>query len=418
MSEAVAQTRAPAPAGEEQTRPPTSSAKTGIYPELSTLSVEGKQLFDDVFGAGSGAAHARRFEWQYGQGGTGAGSHLDLFWHQGRAVGSLGTLPTTLYVNGAAQAAYFTADLTSSPDYRNRGIGARLMQAFVKQPGIPLALAVSPDARTLLLRMGFEEVPLTVMFRVLSLEAMVMRKDPIAMRDARLAPIARIILRFLDSARPIWSPAAAVGAALRSPPGALERVGGQPVLRVWQSILANVPGLGTSGVAITHIEHFPESVDALHQRLAAEWPVAHLPSSANLNRRYSTHPSHQYLIQLAHPAGHSSHTDPCGYAVWRTFVEPDGRVMAHLMALVTAPGARDVQDALLHAGVEALVARRAYAIKAVVSHPAMQAALQRHLFFAHGESPGLYFHTTESTVREHLRQPWLIGLGASDADVG
>lgn len=393
----------------------TPQDRTGIEPEGEILSSAVRELFDDAFGPGAGLAHQTRYPWQYRHGGTGEGSRLNVFWHKGQAIGSLGALPCTLFVDGEALPAKFTADLCSSQAWRNRGIGARLMQQFVRESGLSLAFAVSPDARTLLLRMGFQEAPLKVYFRVLRLEGLADRRLHAPMRDARLAPVMREALRLTDASQPLWSPLVSAGRALLEAHSPL----GARLQHSAANLRACLPSIGRQRVEVETVARFPGCMDILEAPLSQQYPVALLPDSAALNRRYADHPSHNYLLQLAWRRGL-----PVGYAVWRVFQEDHLR-MAHLSTLVAAPTDSACLDALLQHGLQRMYEAGAYAVKAIGSPLALADALERQLFFPRGESPGLYFYcpTAEKampnaqTLQARLAQPWLIGLGASDADI-
>lgn len=390
--------------------------RSGIESEGTHLSPEVAGLFDASFGSGSGAAHQARYAWQYGHGGTGTGSVLRVFWHKGEAIGSLGSLPCTLYVDGVAHTAKFTADLCSAPLWRNKGIGARLMQQFVKEPGLSLAFAVSPDARTLLLRMGFQEVPLKTYFRVIRLEGLADHRYPVELRDSRLAPLMRGALKAVDVSQGLWNPLVAAGQSWRRSRNTIQ----QRFLESADTLSAYLPSFREQSVEVEGVPRFPGAMDILQEPLAAAYPVAILPSAAELNRRYADHPSHTYKLALAWRQGL-----PVGYAVWRIFRE--GRqTMAHLSALVASPTDTLCLNALIQQGLSHLHEAGAYAVKAVTNVPGIMQALDRHLFFERGQSPGLYFYcppnghqgSSYEALSARLSGSWLMGLGTSDADVG
>lgn len=408
---------------------PNPAERSGIFSEGPQLSAQAQTLLDEVFGAGAGARHALRYPWQYSQRvGASEPARLELFWHLGRVVGSLGWLPDTLYIEGVATPVRFTADLTSAAAYRNRGVGARLLKRLMSEPvdagsipPLPLAMAVSPDARSLLLRQGFEEVPLQVFFRVLSLEGLAHRKEPILMRDGRLAPPARMLLRLADGLEPSLEPLLGALSAARAATelGSATAGRGQDKKsmsmhhRLWAQ-LQQLPMRRRAAreVQVQEVSQPSQAVERLSQRLRTRWPVAFLPSQEQLQWRYRQHPQHSYRILEASRGGVLT-----GLACWRIFEELDGLRMAHLMELIADPDDAGTWDALLHAGLALLRHERVFAVKALSGHPGVSAWLARYAFLPHGDSPGLYFHAPEPTRRAALRRPWLVGLGASDTDV-
>lgn len=364
-----------------------AQAREGLEPDLQAL-------FDRVFGLGSGSAHARRAVWQYQGEAAARGARLEVLRHAGQPIATLGTLPDRLFVHGQARASRFTADLGADPTWRSRGVGARLLRDFARAPGLPLAFSVSPDAHRLLTRMGFVELPLQSSFRVLRLEGLLRRRLRLELRDGRLGPILMAAARLVDR---------------------LEPHGSSLLLPLWAraSQLPALKGGGSSDLIVRPFERFTVEMHALTERLGQTWPVIFSPDVPALIHRYDRHPFHTYRRWALMRAGR-----PEGYVVWRVFEEPDGLRMATLMTLQVARSELEGARRLLRVGLEALRAEGVFAVRALSGHPFLLEALTREGFFPYGSSPGLLFLPRNEEERTWLSEPWWIGYGTSDAEVG
>lgn len=376
--------------------PPESTRQATHASSSSDLEHALEAFFDRVFGPGSGAAHARRAVWQYQGEARALGAHLEVLRYQGQPIGTLGSLPERLFVQGERHESRFTADLGADPAWRNRGIGARLLRAFAQGSGVPVAFSVSPDAHAVLTRMGFEEVSLQPLFRVLRTEGLLERRLKLELRDGRLGPMLRAASRLVDASESTWSPLVNRLYARRQhlPP--------------WQA-----PSAPRVRLEVRPITGFASTLDPLTEDIGQAWPLVFSPDARALSVRYDQHPFHRYQKWLLTRNG-----VPAGYAVWRVFQEADGLLMATLMTLQVAMADPRGTQLLLRTGLDALRREGVFAVRALGSHPFLHQALLRERFFPHGSSPGLLFLPRNDAERSWRDLPWWIGFGTSDAEVG
>ncbi|HZR08108.1 MAG TPA: GNAT family N-acetyltransferase [Myxococcales bacterium] len=121
----------------------------------------------DHYGADAAQADPAYVDWQFrdAPGAAESGAPLHVAWKDGRIVGTIGTVRTSVWVNGQPEPCSWVIDFAVHRDLRRSGIGDALAAVSRAEPRTRLVLEVTPAARGIAARAGHQvlgEVPLLV----------------------------------------------------------------------------------------------------------------------------------------------------------------------------------------------------------------------------------------------------------------
>jgi GNAT superfamily N-acetyltransferase len=107
------------------------------------------------YGADAAQADPAYVDWQFrdAPGTAGGGAPLHVAWKDGRIVGTLGTVRTTVWVKGQPEPAAWVIDFAVHRDLRRSGIGEALGAVSRGERETRMILEVTPAAARLSLRM-------------------------------------------------------------------------------------------------------------------------------------------------------------------------------------------------------------------------------------------------------------------------
>jgi GNAT superfamily N-acetyltransferase len=110
------------------------------------------------YGAHATQADPAYVDWQFrdAPGASECGVPLHLAWKDGRVVGTMGTIRTTVFVHGRPEAGAWVIDFAVQKELRRSGIGDALGAASRAEAAARLILEVSPAARGIANRAGYE----------------------------------------------------------------------------------------------------------------------------------------------------------------------------------------------------------------------------------------------------------------------
>src|ERR1700693_789649 len=121
----------------------------------------------DHYGADAAQANPAYVDWQFrdAPGTQERGAPLHVAWKDGRVVGTIGTVRTTVWVKGQPEPGAWVIDFAVHRDLRRNGIGEALGAASRAERATRLILEVTPAARGIATRAGYRvmgDVPLLV----------------------------------------------------------------------------------------------------------------------------------------------------------------------------------------------------------------------------------------------------------------
>lgn len=121
----------------------------------------------DHYGFDAAQANPAYVDWQFrdAPGTAASGAPLHVAWKDGRIVGTMGTMRTTIWVKGQPEPGAWVIDFAVHRDLRRSGIGEALGSVSRAGPTTRLLLEVTPAARGIAARAGYEaigDVPLLV----------------------------------------------------------------------------------------------------------------------------------------------------------------------------------------------------------------------------------------------------------------
>ena len=241
-------------------------------------AVEG--LYRRVFGNDAAESSRLRWEWQYRRNPNNPG-HEPEIWiaREGPAiVGQYATMPVRVSMGGREVQGSWGMDVMVAPERQRQGLGEQLFRTWDRNVGASLGLGLSESSYRLFQKMRWPDVGPVPCF---------------------VKPLTRRALR-----RPNW-------------PTGLNRLVSALTLPVVKIVGRDRP----LGAEVRLIQRFDDSFTALWEELAPKFDLAVRRDAAYLNWKYVNAPHVRYSI-----AALRRNDRNVGYAVYRSFHEPRGRV--------------------------------------------------------------------------------------------
>ena len=289
------------------------------------------------YGAGSAQADGAYVDWQFrdAPGVAATGAPLHVAWKEGRIVGTIGTIRTSLHVAGRVVPACWVVDFAVSRELRRGGIGEALSAASRADGRTRLVIDATPATQGIIARAGhhgFGDVPLFV--RPI---------DP--RRLSRSHRLPRPLAVLAGATRPAF--AALDAAALRS--------------------------ARSQRVELVETAALDERADALFAALAGRHPVICRRDRAWLEWRFQRYPRKgRYRLHWLMKGGEAA-----GYAVLREGVHRD--LAAGVLADYLSPP--ELVPALLALAIERFRAAGAAVVTCLNLNPRAAGAFFRLGFF-------------------------------------
>jgi len=241
-------------------------------------AVEG--LYRRVFGNDAAESSRLRWEWQYRRNPNNPG-HEPEIWiaREGPAiVGQYATMPVRVSMGGREVQGSWGTDVMVAPERQRQGLGEQLFRTWDRNVGASLGLGLSESSYRLFQKMCWPDVGPVPCF---------------------VKPLTRRALR-----RPNW-------------PTGLNRLVSALTLPIVKIVGRDRP----LGAEVRLIQRFDDSFTALWEELAPKFDLAVRRDAAYLNWKYVNAPHVRYSI-----AALRRNDRNVGYAVYRSFPEPRGRV--------------------------------------------------------------------------------------------
>ncbi len=329
-------------------------------------------LYRRVFGHDAAEGSRLRWDWQYRRNPNNPRGEPEIWIaREGPAiVGQYATMPVQLSVGGKSVRASWGMDVMVAPERQRQGLGEVLFRTWDRNVGASLGLGLSESSYRLFNKLRWPDVgPLPCLVKPLTRRALRMPNWPVAANrlvSAVTLPIVKIVSR--------------------SQPLAAE---------------------------VRMIQRFDDSFTALWESLAPKFDFAVCRDAAYLNWKFTSAPHVRYLIAALRRDDRN-----IGYAVYRHFREPRGRVTLLVDFLV------DPDDG---AGVTTLLgwidreARQADSdkIRAFVMHAGFRRALKRAGYFQVKSSVQFVAKVNGLDVPPSFYDDtdrWHVTLGDSDQD--
>ena len=237
-------------------------------------------LYRRVFGHDAAEASRLRWEWQYRHNPNNPG-HEPEIWiaREGPAiVGQYATMPVKLSVGAREVQGSWGMDVMVAPERQRQGLGEVLFRTWDRNVGASLGLGLSESSYRLFQKLRWPDV------------------GPV---PCLVKPLTRRALR-----RPNW-------------PIGVNRLVSAVTLPVVKIVARNRP----LAAEVRMIQRFDDSFTTLWEELAPKFHLAVRRDAAYLNWKYVNAPHVRYSIAALRRDDRN-----VGYAVYRHFVEPRGRV--------------------------------------------------------------------------------------------
>ena len=237
-------------------------------------------LYRRVFGHDAAEASRLRWEWQYRHNPNNP-SHEPEIWiaREGPAiVGQYATMPVKLSLGGREVSGSWGMDVMVAPERQRQGLGEVLFRMWDRNVGASLGLGLSEASYRLFQKLRWPDV------------------GPI---PCLVKPLTRRALR-----RPNW-------------PVGLNRLVSALTLPLVKIVARNRP----LAAEVRMVQRFDDSFTALWEELAPKFALAVRRDAAYLNWKYVNAPHVRYSIAALRRDNRN-----VGYAVYRHFTEPRGRV--------------------------------------------------------------------------------------------
>jgi hypothetical protein len=329
-------------------------------------------LYRRVFGHDAAESSRLRWEWQYRRNPNNPGQEPEIWIaREGPAiVGQYATMPVRLSLAGREVQGSWGMDVMVAPERQRQGLGEVLFRTWDRNVGASLGLGLSASSYRLFQKMRWPDVGPVPCF---------------------VKPLTRRALR-----RPNW-------------PVGVNRLVSALTLPIVKIVARSRP----LAAEVRMIQRFDDSFTKLWEQLAPNFGLAVRRDAAYLNWKYVNAPHVRYSI-----AALRRDDKNVGYAVYRHFLEPRGRVTL-LVDFLTDP-ADETGFATLLRWVDR-EARQADSdkIRTFAMHGAFRRVLRRSGYFAVKSTMefvvkvnGVHVDQTFYDNTDH----WHITLGDSDQD--
>ena len=329
-------------------------------------------LYRRVFGIDAAEASRLRWEWQYRRNPNNPGQEPEIWIaREGRAlIGQHASMPVKLSVQGTEVQGSWGMDVMVAPERRRQGLGEMLFRTWDRHVGASLGLGLSESSYQLFRKLRWPDVGPVPCF---------------------VKPLTRRALR-----RPDW------------PPG-LNRLVSAVTLPFVKIVARSRP----LQAEVRLLQRFDESFTELWDSVRSKFDLAVRRDASYLNWKYTSAPHVRYSIAALRRDDRN-----VGYAVYRHFVEPRGRVTL-LVDFLTDPDDQDGFSTLL--GWVDREARRADSdkIRAYAFNAAYGRVLRKSGYFQVKSSMELVVKVNAVEVPPGFYEEtsnWHITLGDSDQD--
>ena len=257
-------------------------------------------LYRRVFGHDAAEASRLRWDWQYRRNPNNPGQEPEIWIaREGPAiVGQYATMPVKLSLSGREVQGSWGMDVMVAPERQRQGLGEVLFRMWDRNVGASLGLGLSDASYRLFQKLRWPDVGPVPCF---------------------VKPLTRRALR-----RPNW-------------PVGVNRLVSALTLPVVKVVARNRP----LAAEVRMIQRFDESFTELWNELAPKFNLAVRRDAAYLNWKYVNAPHVRYSIAALRRDNRN-----VGYAVYRHFTEPRGRVTI-LVDFLADPGDEQGVETLL-----------------------------------------------------------------------
>jgi GNAT superfamily N-acetyltransferase len=293
-------------------------------------------LYSDVFGADGGARFRARWPWQYLENPNNRNGD-PVHWiavEHGHVIGHMSTMPFQMWWGDRELRAVTCLDQFVRKDARGRGLGLALVDAYLAEIDLGLALGMTTSSYPLFKKMFVDVGPVPAYLRALDATAVARRRLG-AVAGAIVGAIAGVGLSLLARRRP-----------------------------------------RAAGLEVREVTGFSEEYTDLWTRARASFGSVIRRDAPYLSWKYTRCPYRQYRVLEARTRGTLS-----GYAIVRDDGDPAFRrgVIADLFCDTTDLA---TQDALLDAALDDFRRRGAARVESYCLHGRLGEAFRRHQFRA------------------------------------
>lgn len=329
-------------------------------------------LYRRVFGNDAAESSRLRWEWQYRRNPNNPG-HEPEIWiaREGPAiVGQYATMPVRLALAGREVQGSWGMDVMVAPERQRQGLGEVLFRTWDRNVGASLGLGLSDSSYRLFQKMRWPDV------------------GPV---PCLVKPLTRRALR-----RPNW-------------PVGLNRLVSALTLPIIKVVARSRP----LGADVRLIPRFDESFTALWETLAPKFKLSVRRDAAYLNWKYVNAPHVRYSIAALRRDDRN-----VGYAVYRHFTEPRGRVTLLVDFLVDPDDETGMETLLRWVDREARQAD-SDKIRTFALHAGFRKVLRRSGYFVVKSTMEFVVKVNGIDVEASFydsTDDWHITLGDSDQD--
>ncbi len=329
-------------------------------------------LYRRVFGHDAAESSRLRWEWQYRRNPNNPG-HEPEIWiaREGPAiVGQYATMPVKLSLSGREIQGSWGMDVMVAPERQRQGLGELLFRTWDRNVGASLGLGLSDSSYRLFQKLRWPDVGPVPCF---------------------VKPLTRRALR-----RPNW-------------PVGLNRLVSALTLPLIKIVARTRP----LGAEVRVIQRFDDSFTQLWEELAPKFPLAVRRDAAYLNWKYVNAPHVRYSIAALRRDQRN-----VGYAVYRHFTEPRGRVTLLVDFLADPADEQGFETLLRWVDREARQAD-SDKIRTFVMHAVFRRVLRRSGYFAVKSTVQFVVKVNGLAVDDtfyDLSDEWHVTLGDSDQD--
>jgi GNAT superfamily N-acetyltransferase len=309
-------------------------------------------LYSTVFGDSAWRAFNRRWRWQFVSN-PACEAMESLMWVaelEGEIVGFLASFPTRLKLIEKVAVVRFPCDLMVSDKARGRGVGGKLIRAYIETESLLLnALGYSPPAGRMYHRLGYQEVD----------------AESLRMRPCDTSPIIRdSVARHLR-----WRGTDFLVSGFAASIGGILNVGLKTVN--W----AKRPKK-RSGIDFIRFTDANADFDHLWNRLQSKFQNLAVRDRRWVQWRFLDDPGFEHVL-----LGATDQRDNrlLGYIDVRAS-DRRGLRFGRILDLFCDPGEPDLAESLLAAGIEQLAAEKVDVITSLGHLPALQQVIAKYLY--------------------------------------
>ena len=305
------------------------------------------------------------WEWKYRIGRD--GGPRAFYWEEpdGRVLGFIGMMRTTLHDGARQHPAAWFVDWHVAPGERSVGVGLGLLRKAEAEAGVLLTLQGSRDTRDILPRLGWKESTRPVTW-VLPLSARFIAD--------RLTPRAPALLRV---------------------PAAVAGVAGQVHFRVQRP---EAP----AGARLAEVERIPPEYDRVWNARAVEIAPAMARDSDYLNYLCADYPDGGYRVQLAYAGD-----EPIGHLIWRVDEDRRGLRRGRVVDVIWPRSEPGVGYWLMGSACWQMQEEKADYVECLLSHPDLE-AMAKDLRFRYRRPVPIWYHRLPAEVPDP--DHWYISL--------